>query len=311
MLIADTLSRHHLDHTTDKAQGDEEVDSLGTINEILLCESTVTTPRDHTASDAELQLVQSFIQSGWPATSKDLDPTIAPHFHVRDELAIQDGIIFRGDRIVIPQPLRKQTLSDLHAAHQGIASTTRRARETVYWPHLNQELKDHIAGCPTCDQYHDKQPKQPLIPHEVPNRAWAKVDCDIFEFKNKSYVVTVDYYSNFFEVDRLDSLTSQALIKKLKPHFARYGIPDILVTDNGPQFTSEEFQKFSATYQLEHTTSSPYHITNPTVKLNQPSNRLNDYCAHATHLGTMYTSHFLQSGIPRRQPTIPAPHREC
>ena len=171
MLIADTLSRHHLDHTTDKAQGDEEVDSLGTINEILLCESTVTTLRDQTASDAELQLVQSFIQSGWPATSKDLDPSIVPYFHVRDELAIQDGIIFRGDRIVIPQPLRKQTLSDLHAAHQGIASTTRRARETIYWPHLNQELKDHIAGCPTCDQYHDKQPKQPLIPHEVPNRA--------------------------------------------------------------------------------------------------------------------------------------------
>ena len=91
MLIADTLSRHHLDHTTDKAQGDEEVDSLGTINEILLCESTVTTLRDHTASDAELQLVQSFIQSGWPATSKDLDPTIVPYFHVRDELAIQDN----------------------------------------------------------------------------------------------------------------------------------------------------------------------------------------------------------------------------
>ena len=57
-------------------------------------------------------------------------------------------------------------LSDLHAAHQGIASTTRRARETIYWPHLNQELKDHITGCLTCDQYHDKQPKEPLIPHD-------------------------------------------------------------------------------------------------------------------------------------------------
>ena len=162
MLIADTLSRHHLDHTTDKAQGDEEVDRLGAINEILLCESTMTALQDHTASDAEIQLVQSFIQSGWPATSKDLDPTIVPYFHIRDELTIQDGIIFRGDRIVIPQPLQKQTLSDSHAAHQGIASTTRRARETVHWPHLNQELKDHIAGCPTCDQYDDKEPKQPL-----------------------------------------------------------------------------------------------------------------------------------------------------
>ena len=225
----------------------------------LLCESTVITLRDRTLCDAELQQVQSYIQSGWPASSKDLQPTISPYFHIRDELASQDGIIFRGDRIVIPKSLRKQMLSDLHAAHQGIASITRRARETVHWPHLNQELKDHITECLTCDQYHDKQPKEPLIPHKVPNLAWAKVGCDIFEFKNKSYVVTVHYYPNFFEVERLDSLTSQAFIKKLKPHFARYGIPDTLVTDNGPQFISEELQKFSAMYQFEHTTTSPYH----------------------------------------------------
>ena len=147
------------------------MDSLETINEILLCESTVTTLRDHTLCDAELQQVQSYIQSGWPASPKDLEPSISPYFYIRDELASQDGIIFRGDRIVIPKSLRKQMLSDLHAAHQGIALTTRRARGMVYWPHLNQELKDQITGCLPCDQYHDKQPKEPLIPHEVPNRA--------------------------------------------------------------------------------------------------------------------------------------------
>ena len=90
--------------------------------------------------------------------------------------------------------------SDLHVAHQGIAATTRRARETVYWPQLNHVLKDHVAGYPTCDQYHHNQPKEPLI------------------FKNKSKVVKV--------VDRLHSLTSPPLVKKLKHHHARYGIPE-------------------------------------------------------------------------------------
>ena len=80
------------------------------------------------------------------------------------------------------------------------------------------------------------QTKEPLIPHEIPERAWAKLACDLFEFDKKSYLVTVDYYSNFFEVDRLDQLTS-----KLKPHFARYGLPDTLITDNGPQFIGEDF----------------------------------------------------------------------
>ena len=85
MMLTDTLSRHHLDHTTDKVQGDEQVDSLETINEILLCESTVATLRDHMLRDTELQQVQSFIQSDLPATPKDLEPTIFPYFHIDDE----------------------------------------------------------------------------------------------------------------------------------------------------------------------------------------------------------------------------------
>ena len=85
MMLTDTLSRHHFDHTTDKAQGDEQVDSLETIKEILLCESTVATLRDHMLRDTELQQVQSFIQSDSPAAPKDLEPTISPNFHIDDE----------------------------------------------------------------------------------------------------------------------------------------------------------------------------------------------------------------------------------
>ena len=216
MLLADTLSRHHLDNSTNEAcsvDSDlDQVDSLEEINEILNCETT-TILQDHTTKDQDLQQVKSFIQSGWPESSKDLSPTITPYFHLRDELTTQEGLVFRGDSVVIPKSLRKQVLNELHAAHQGIASTSRRARETVYWPHLNQELKDHISHCITCDTFNSKQPKEPLIPHEIPKRAWAKIGCDIFEFEKKSYLVTVDDYSNFFEVDRLEQLTSLAVIK--------------------------------------------------------------------------------------------------
>ena len=177
MMLANTLSRHHLEHTTDNTQGDEQVDSLETISEILLCESTVTTLRDHALHDEELQQVQSFIQSGWPASPKDLEPTISPQLSHTRRISNPRWHHFPGR--LHRKSLRRQMPRDLHAAHQGIASTTRRARETVYWPHLNQELKDRIAGCPTCDQYHDKQPKEPLIPHEVLNRAWASLNSKI------------------------------------------------------------------------------------------------------------------------------------
>ena len=85
MMLTDTLSRHYLDNTTNKAQGDEQVDSLETINEILLCELTVAILQDHMLRDTELQQVKSFIQSDSPATPKDLEPTISPYFHIDDE----------------------------------------------------------------------------------------------------------------------------------------------------------------------------------------------------------------------------------
>jgi hypothetical protein len=99
MLLADTLSRHHLDNSTDEARSVDsdldQVDSLEEINEILNCETT-TIFQDHTTKDQDLQQVKSFIQSGWPESSKDLSPTITPYFHLRDELTTQEGLVFRG-----------------------------------------------------------------------------------------------------------------------------------------------------------------------------------------------------------------------
>ena len=95
--------------------------------------------------------------------------------------------------------------------------------------------------------------------HEIPDRPWAKVAVDLFQFGNKDYLVTVDYFSSFFEIDQMYSTTSETVIKKLKGHFARYGIPDKFVSDNGPQFVSEEFGAFAQSYGFRHTCSSPHH----------------------------------------------------
>ena len=71
--------------------------------------------------------------------------------------------------------------------------------------------------------------------------------------------MTVDYFSDFFELDHLRSTSSVYVIKKLKGHLARHGIPEQLVTDNGLQFVSRDFLKFSKEWDFEHRTSSPYH----------------------------------------------------
>ena len=104
----------------------------------------------------------------------------------------------------------------------------------------------------------DKLPQEPLIQSDIPTRPWEKVGVDLFQIADRSYLVTVDYYSHFFEVDYLpDDTKSEAIVSKMKQHFARHGIPDKVVSDNGPQFTSGVFKKFTKGWGFVHETISP------------------------------------------------------
>ena len=95
--------------------------------------------------------------------------------------------------------------------------------------------------------------------HKVPSRPWEKIVVDIFTLDGKDYLVTIDYYSNFWEKDRLPSTKATTAILKLKGHFACYGIPNQVISDNGPQFSSKEFADLARIWDFEHLTSSPGH----------------------------------------------------
>ena len=262
MYLADTLSRHFGEGQPTRSKFEEEIEQvplIEEINQMIASEEKMSRLKAETGKDEVLQEVKETIQVGWPEYKNRLTPTVTNYFHIRDELVVQDGVILRGDRVVIPKTLRKETMEDLHSAHQGIESTLRRARESVYWPNMNSDVKEYISRCETCMTFPSRQQKEPLLNHKIPDRPWAKIGTDLFQFENKEYLVTVDYFSNFFEVDRLCSTTSGAVVKKLKGHIARYGIPDEIVSDNGPQFDSEEFQAFAQSYGFRHTRTSPHH----------------------------------------------------
>ena len=144
-----------------------------------------------------------------------------------------------------PKISQEKIFEDLHAAYQGIESTLRRARESVYWPNMNRKVKDHISRFDICLTYAPRQQKEPLMSHEIPDRPWAMIAADLFQRRNKDYLVTADYFLSFFEIDPMYSTTSETVIKKLKGHFARYGRPDELVSYNGPQLVSEAFGAFA------------------------------------------------------------------
>ena len=148
-------------------------------------------------------------------------------------------------------------MEKVHSSHLGIEGCSRRAREVFYWPRMNAELKDFILKCDVCNSYKPEQPREPLMPHEIPSRPWQKVGTDLLQFDGRQYLITVDYYSSFFEVDKLETTDSRSVINKLKMQFSRHGIPEIVISDNGPQYDSADFAKFAKDWHFQHITSSP------------------------------------------------------
>ena len=106
--------------------------------------------------------------------------------------------------------------------------------------------------------------KEPLYTTPLPDGPWIPVRADLFEFEGQDYIVLTDYYSRWLEILHLrrsagsKDTTATAVISKLKDVFARFGVPFELVSDNGPQFTSDAFAQFALCYGFSRITSDPY-----------------------------------------------------
>ena len=144
-----------------------------------------------------------------------------------------------------------------HASHIGVEACIRRARDSLYWPRMTTELKEYIAKCDVCMAHRSEQSKEPIQQHDFAARPWSKVAADLCDLDGHTLLVISDYYSNYIEVARTTSITSRSIIRELKAVFARFGIPQVLVTDNGAQFSSAEFAVFARTWGFDHVTSSP------------------------------------------------------
>ena len=94
-------------------------------------------------------------------------------------------------------------------------------------------------------------------PHNVPSLPWKKLATDLFDYQGAQYLLITDYYRKYPIVRKLNSTTSAAVINHLKLVFAEHGIPEILVSNNGPQYNSQEFAAFCKQWGIDHVTSSP------------------------------------------------------
>ncbi|XP_046340645.1 protein NYNRIN-like [Haliotis rufescens] len=205
-----------------------------------------------------MNILKSVILRGWPENKKELPESLAQYCSARDEFTVHDGLVFKGERIVVPVNMRTQVKSLLHSSHLGKESMLRRAREYVYRPGMTDQIKQITESCEACQTYSRAQQKESLMSIEA-NYPWEIVVTDLFTFEDHEYLLTIDYFSGFWEVDYLPKTTSLAVIKTLKIHFSRYGIPNQLISESGPQFVSKEFSSFTKVWDIVHCTSSPRH----------------------------------------------------
>ena len=277
---ADALSRYPVRSSNDTTDEISEVceDQLGSIvdhaiNSITGIADTGNEPKFPTAltlekvqlaclQDTDYQELHTLVTSGFPsqrASVPDHAKTYWP-FAQKDLLTTYESIVLYQERLVIPKSLRTYVIQILHSAHQGCTGMISRASTSFYWPGMRKSILSYQTNCRLCSEIAPSQAREPLSLTTLPERPFQIICSDIFQLKGHYYLTVVDRFSGFLHIFySKDPPTHKFLQTHLRDIFVRYGRPDQIDTDGGPQYQSHDFQEFLRTWGVKHRLSSPYY----------------------------------------------------
>ena len=138
------------------------------------------------------------------------------------------------------------------------------ARSHVWWPKLDADLEALCKSCKVCQETCNSPAAAPLHPWIWPNKPWVRVHIDFMgPFLDRMFLVVMDAYSKWPEVVEMSTgpsgVTAARIIEELRRIFTIHGLPQQIVSDNGPKFVSEQFTQFLWQNGIKHIKSSPYH----------------------------------------------------
>ena len=222
-----------------------------------------------TGKDSVLQKVMSAIDCNW-STPKVKE--LGPYYSLRDELFIKespkDGVTYRllcrGNLIVIPVSLRKKLLSQLHEGHMGTKKMKSMLKAYAFWPGCGSEIDQFVKRCSHCTIHSLQSDKPALEPIcNIETEPYKKISIDITgpseTLRGRTLLTIIDYYSRYPEVYVLSRGTTAEIVQCLTESFARFGIPNAIVSDNGSVFVSAEFETFVKSLGVQHIKSSNFH----------------------------------------------------
>ena len=208
-----------------------------------------------TSRDPILSAVYKCVRDGGWESLGDLGPDIQPYKSRVGELSIQGGCVMWGSRVVIPPQGRPRLLKLLHEGHPGESRSKMLARMYMWWPKLDDDIRDIVRACEKCQERKGKAPESPLHPWQWPSRPWERVHIDYCEANGRIFFILVDAHSKWIEVYPARTLDSEGTIDKLRMSFACWGIPNVLVSDNAQCFVSKQFETFCQLNGIRHLTT--------------------------------------------------------
>lgn len=258
MILADSLTR------IKKAESDDDREMP--IKHQVICliqfsSQKLDELRENTTSDKDLNKLMEYINNGFPQRYRDLPQHLRQYWAFRDELSIEDGLIIKGEQVVIPTTKRNEYLNKIHEGHFGISRCQQRAKSSIYWPGINKDIIDLIGQCLPCQTHQRSQSKQPMEPimSNIPNIAWHTIGSDLFSLDNKDYIVIGDYFSKYPFVENIRNSTSETITRITNKIFSQFGIPNTIISDNGPCFIGQPYQTLMKQHGIKHVTSSPHY----------------------------------------------------
>ncbi|PFX19142.1 Retrovirus-related Pol polyprotein from transposon 17.6 [Stylophora pistillata] len=196
-VVADALSRVSPQPTTKEGEDEEYFIPVHMLTEEIPADSTrVGHFRRATAEDTISGLLMQLVANGWPELKKDCHPLLVDYWSYREEISAENGLLFKGHRLIIPQKFRSRVLQTIHEGHFAFEKMQLRAREAVFWLGITSDLLQTAQGCEVCQTFSRRQQRETMLPHEVPWGPWKKLRIDFFEFQSTTYLLIADYYSS-------------------------------------------------------------------------------------------------------------------
>ena len=261
---ADVLSRLPTsgDTSFDGEESEEDIQMVCNIEEV----SKKIAPADQnplsreSAKDPIISSVIRHTREGWPPKGKEEGSEMQRYRQLAGSLAITNGCLTYGSRVIVPAKLRHQVLDQLHQGHLGMQRMKQLARTAVYWPNIDDDIEATCRQCIPCGEHQNKPPKPAIHPWMLPEKPWSRLHIDhAINFMGSNWLVLVDAYSKYPCIHPTQAVTAKATIELLEQDFAHFGYPHTLVTDNATTFMSGEFKSWCKERGITHLTGAPYH----------------------------------------------------